>query len=189
MQDKVKIADQIIRNLQDVEDPELFVDIVNLGLIYGVDMEDSHCTVTMTLTTMGCPLNEYLDQEIKKAVLKTLGIESVDVKLVWYPVWSTDRMSDAAKKALGVGKIKSEKTHLEEKLLDLHTSIKTFAQEYPDFVQDMYDIGFTRIKIPGMLNTVGRVMNLELGSKAMGFDIEDVKKKLEEKGYKFDEGR
>ena len=68
MQDKVKIADQIIRNLQDVEDPELFVDIVNLGLIYGVDIEDSHCTVTMTLTTMGCPLNEYLDQEIKKAV-------------------------------------------------------------------------------------------------------------------------
>ncbi len=121
--------------------------------------------------------------------MKTPGIESVDVKLVWYPVWSTDRMSDAAKKALGVGKVKSEKSYSDEKLLDFHTSIKTFAQEYPDFAQDMYDIGFTRIKIPGMLNTVGRVMNLELGSKAMGFDIEDVKKKLEEKGYKFDEGR
>lgn len=193
--DKIKLADQVIQQLQKVEDPELFVDIVNLGLIYGVDIEGDKCTVSMTLTTMGCPLNAYLDEHIKKAVLAVPGIKQVEVKLVWYPVWTVDRMSDAAKKALGVGQKQKKasviqpkaKQNSKNKLLDLQTPIKTFAQRYPHFAQDMYDIGFTRIKIPGMLNTVGRVMTIKLGAKAMGFKLADVKKKLQQKGYEFDD--
>lgn len=191
--DKIKLADQVIQHLQKVEDPELFVDIVNLGLIYGVDIDQGKCTVKMTLTTMGCPLNAYLDKQIKRAVLEVPGIKEVEVKLVWYPVWTVDRMSEAAKKALGVGqkqttaKKETRKVSGQQKILDLHTPIKTLAQRYPHFVQDMDDIGFTRIKIPGMLNTVGRVMTIKLGAKAMGFNLADVKKKLEQKGYEFDD--
>ncbi len=189
-EDRIKLVDQVIQKLQSVEDPELFVDIVNLGLIYGVDIEGDKCTISMTLTTMGCPLNDYLDEHIKKAVLSVPGINHVDVKLVWYPVWNVNRMSEAAKKELGVGQTKQDRREQEEpktkknaKVLDLHTPIRSFADKYPHFVQDMYDIGFTRIKIPGMLNTVGRVMTLKLGAKAMHFDLEKVKKDLEKKGY------
>jgi metal-sulfur cluster biosynthetic enzyme len=188
--DRAKLADQVLQQLQTVEDPELFVDIVNLGLIYGVDLNGDKCTISMTLTTMGCPLNDYLEAEIKKAVLALPEIKQVEVKLVWYPVWTVDRMSAAAKKALGVGQNKVDQTAetvSQEKVLDLHTPIKSFADKYPDFVQDMYDIGFTRITIPGILNTVGRVMTLKLGAKAMGFDLTKAKHDLEQKGYRIDD--
>ncbi|MCI1290439.1 MAG: iron-sulfur cluster assembly protein [Lactobacillus sp.] len=188
--DRVKLADQVIQKLHTIEDPELFVDIVNLGLIYGVDLAGNKCTISMTLTTMGCPLNDYLEEHIKQAVLSLPEIKQVEIKLVWYPVWTVDRMSEAAKKALGVGQpVKQEKRAADKrkKVLDLHTPIKTFADRYPEFVKDMYDIGFTRITIPGMLNTVGRVMTLKLGAKAMGFDLDKVKHDLEQKGYQIDD--
>lgn len=194
--DKIKLADQVIQKLQTVEDPELFVDIVDLGLIYGVDIEGDHCTINMTLTTVGCPLNSYLDEHIKKAVLSLPEIKKVTIKLVWYPVWTVDRLSSAARKALGMDQKRNKKTavskEVEEnkqpaKVLDLETPIRTFADRYPHFVQDMYDIGFTRIKIPGMLNTVGHVMTLKLGAKAMKLDLQKVKQELEEKGYTFND--
>lgn len=193
--DKIKLADEVIQKLQTVEDPELFVDIVDLGLIYGVDIEGDHCTISMTLTTVGCPLNSYLDEHIKKAVLSLPEINKVTIKLVWYPVWTVDRLSAAARKALGMdqGQEKKKQTKNKEaeasqaKVLDLETPIRTFADKYPHFVQDMYDIGFTRIKIPGMLNTVGRVMTLKLGAKTMKLDLKKVKQELEEKGYTFND--
>lgn len=187
---QAELANQVLEKLQEVEDPELLVDVVNLGLIYGIDLDAGHCTVTMTLTTMGCPLSGYLDQAIKKAVLEVPGIDQVDIKLVWYPVWSVDRMSDSAKRQLGIGEETEQKKQEKAensvdtvKQIDCHTPIKTFADKYPSFADDMASIGFDRIKIPGMLNTVGRVMNLKLGSQAMGFDLAEVKQKLEEKGY------
>lgn len=193
--DKIKLADQVIQKLQTVQDPELFVDIVDLGLIYGVDIEGDHCTINMTLTTVGCPLNSYLDEHIKKAVLSVAGINHVTIKLVWYPVWTVDRLSAAARKALGMDKNANGKTGKSEqtkekstpKELDLETPIRTFADKYPNFTQDMYDVGFTRIKIPGMLNTVGRVMTLKLGAKAMKLDLKKVMQELEEKGYTFND--
>lgn len=193
--DKIKLADQVIQKLQTVQDPELFVDIVDLGLIYGVDIEGDHCTINMTLTTVGCPLNSYLDEHIKKAVLSLPEIKKVTVKLVWYPVWTVDRLSSAAREALGMDQGHSNKEQVQKKetkssqakVLDLETPIRTFADKYPHFVQDMYDIGFTRIKIPGMLNTVGRVMTLKLGAKAMKLDLNKVMQELEEKGYTFND--
>ena len=181
--DKLSLANQVIEKLQEVEDPELLVDVVNLGLIYGVDItEDGCCTVTMTLTAMGCPLSDYLDQQIKAAVCQVPGITEAAVKLVWYPVWSPARLSASAKAALGISG-QEQAAPAATKKLDTRTPIKTLADRYPSFVDDMEAIGFDRIKQPGMLQTVGRVMNLRLGCQAMGFDLEEVKQQLQAKGY------
>lgn len=173
--------------LTQVIDPELQVDVVNLGLIYGIDIEGDKATIKMTLTIMGCPLSDYLERHIQKAVLSVAGIKSCDIKLVWYPVWTTERLSSAAKKQLGVtnhdDQIKQEKA-TKEKIIDFSVPIKKMADEYPDFVQIMYDCGFTRIKIPGLLKTVGRVMTIPLGAQAMKLDLAKVKKAFEDKGYK-----
>lgn len=185
---KLQLVDQVIEKLQKVEDPELFVDIVNLGLVYGIEIKDRSCQVNLTLTTMGCPLSQYLDKEIKKAILELPEIDQVEVKLVWYPVWTPERMTQAAKKMLGMAEKEAPKEPEKPgKLLDVDTPIKTLADKYPDFVQDMYDIGFTRITISGMVSTVGRMMTLRLGAKAMGFELEKVKADLIEKGYQFND--
>ncbi|OXC29353.1 iron-sulfur cluster assembly protein [Lactobacillus crispatus] len=183
----IKQIDQIMTALTQVIDPELQVDVVNLGLIYGIDIEGDKATIKMTLTIMGCPLSDYLEQHIQKAVLSVAGIKSCDIKLVWYPVWTTERLSSAAKKQLGVtnhdDQIKQEKA-TKEKIIDFSVPIKKMADEYPDFVQIMYDCGFTRIKIPGLLKTLGRVMTIPLGAQAMKLDLAKVKKAFEDKGYK-----
>lgn len=99
--EKMKAA--IIAALERVIDPELGIDIINLGLIYGVDLDETgHCDVEMTLTTMGCPLTDVLDNDIHQELLAVPGINSVDLHLVWYPAWGPERMSRAAKMALGI---------------------------------------------------------------------------------------
>lgn len=189
-EENLKLVDQIMTALQQVEDPELLVDVVNLGLIYGIDIENHKATVKMTLTISGCPLSSYLQNSIQKAVLSVPEIDQCDVKLVWYPVWSPERMSEAAKEQLGIRKNKEGKAAKEtnnsepEKVIDFSVPIKKLAQEYPDFVQIMYDCGFTRIKIPGLLNTVGRVMTIPLGAQAMHLDLDKIKQAFEAKGYK-----
>ena len=78
----------------------------------------------------------------------------------------------------------SRRKATKEKIIDFSVPIKKMADEYPDFVQIMYDCGFTRIKIPGLLKTVGRVMTIPLGAQAMKLDLAKVKKAFEDKGYK-----
>lgn len=69
MQEKnLELVDKIMTALQGVEDPELLIDVVNLGLIYGIDIEGDHATIKMTLTIVGCPLSTYLQNAIEKAV-------------------------------------------------------------------------------------------------------------------------
>jgi metal-sulfur cluster biosynthetic enzyme len=86
-----------------VLDPELGVDIVNLGLVYGVDMDDEGvCTVTMTLTAMGCPLAGEIESEVKKALVDLPEVKDTNVDIVWNPPWSKDKMSRYAKIALGI---------------------------------------------------------------------------------------
>lgn len=186
-EENIKQVDQIMTALTKVIDPELQVDVVNLGLIYGIDIEGDKATIKMTLTVMGCPLSDYLQEHIQKAVLSVAGIKSCDIKLVWYPVWTVERLSAAAKKQLGVtdhdDQIKQPEA-VKEKVIDFSMPIKKMADEYPDFVQIMYDCGFTRIKIPGLLKTVGRVMTIPLGAQAMKLDLAKVKKAFEDKGYK-----
>ncbi|MDT9606149.1 iron-sulfur cluster assembly protein [Lactobacillus johnsonii] len=193
MQEKnLKLVDKIMTALQGVEDPELLIDVVNLGLIYGIDIEGDHATITMTLTIVGCPLSTYLQNAIEKAVLSVPEINTCDIKLVWYPVWNPERMTVAAKKQLGMldneqaldQENEIEETEEKEKIIDFSVPIKKLAEEYPDFIQIMYDCGFTRIKIPGLLSTVGRVMTIPLGAQAMKIDLDKIKQAFEDKGYK-----
>ncbi len=193
MQEKnLKLVDKIMTALQSVEDPELLIDVVNLGLIYGIDIEGDHATIKMTLTIVGCPLSTYLQNAIEKAVLSVPEINKCDIKLVWYPVWNPERMTVAAKKQLGMldneqaldQENEIEETEEKEKIIDFSVPIKKLAEEYPDFIQIMYDCGFTRIKIPGLLSTVGRVMTIPLGAQAMKIDLDRVKQAFEDKGYK-----
>ena len=99
-----QIKNRILENLEQVIDPELGIDIVNLGLIYEVDFtgETGEAIVKMTLTTMGCPLADVITDNIHDALADVEEVKNVEVKLVWYPAWTTDRMSRYARIALGI---------------------------------------------------------------------------------------
>lgn len=95
--------DSVMGALEQVIDPELGIDLVNLGLIYDVQVdEDGHCIITMTLTTMGCPLGDFLNDAITKAATSVDGVNDCKINLVWEPAWGIDRMSRFAKIALGL---------------------------------------------------------------------------------------
>lgn len=97
------IKERILTALETVIDPELGIDIVNLGLIYEIDFAETGDTVIqMTLTTMGCPLADILTDSIHDALKEVPEVTNVDVKLVWYPAWTTDKMSRYARIALGI---------------------------------------------------------------------------------------
>ncbi|MFC4322352.1 metal-sulfur cluster assembly factor [Litchfieldia salsa] len=97
------LEENIMGALETVNDPELGVDIVNLGLVYGVELDDEGIlTVTMTLTSMGCPLAGTIAENVKAVLADLPEIKEVDVNIVWNPPWSKDKMSRYAKIALGV---------------------------------------------------------------------------------------
>lgn len=97
------LKDNLLGALENVIDPELGIDIVNLGLIYGVDMDDEGlCTVTMTLTSMGCPLAGHIEQDIRRCLADLPEIKEIKVDIVWNPPWGKDKMSRYAKIALGI---------------------------------------------------------------------------------------
>ncbi|MGH3376379.1 MAG: metal-sulfur cluster assembly factor [Actinoallomurus sp.] len=87
--------------LREVIDPELGVDIVDLGLVYDVRVADGLALVRMTMTTPGCPLGGYLDDAVRGCLWGAPGVEEVDVRIVWYPPWRPEMMSGAAKAQLG----------------------------------------------------------------------------------------
>ncbi|KRL75127.1 metal-sulfur cluster assembly factor [Secundilactobacillus paracollinoides] len=97
------IENKAMTALEDVIDPELGIDMVNLGLIYDINVDDDGaCVVTMTLTTMGCPLGNLLNDQITQAIVSVDGVTACDINLVWEPAWDMDRMSRFAKVALGI---------------------------------------------------------------------------------------
>lgn len=97
------IKEQILSALETVIDPELGIDIVNLGLIYDIDFQpNGEATIKMTLTTMGCPLADLLTDQIHEALNELPEVTKTEVKLVWYPAWTTDKMSRYARIALGI---------------------------------------------------------------------------------------
>ncbi len=88
--------------LKTVMDPELGVNIFDLGLIYGVDITDSGVLVTMTMTSAACPMHNFLSQLVDNAVYEALeGKSEVEVKVVFEPAWTPDLMSEAARNILG----------------------------------------------------------------------------------------
>jgi len=97
------VKDSIMGALELVVDPELGMDIVNLGLVYDVKMdEEGLTTIDMTLTSMGCPLAGTIVENVKQALADIPEVKGVDVNIVWNPPWSKDRMSRYAKIALGI---------------------------------------------------------------------------------------
>ena len=95
--------DDVLVALHRVEDPELGMDIVELGLMYDVEVDGPSVKVIHSLTSMGCPAGPMIEEGIRDAAASVPGVEAVDVELVWDPPWTPDRMSDDAKFILGFG--------------------------------------------------------------------------------------
>jgi len=99
----MNLKDQIVSALKKVYDPEMPVNIYELGLIYGIDIDESGgVTVRMTLTAPNCPVAGTLPGEVERAVRSVPGVTAAKVELTFDPPWSKDRMSEAAKLALGL---------------------------------------------------------------------------------------
>lgn len=98
-----ELYEAVVAALKDIYDPEIPVNIYDLGLIYGVDVTaDGHAVVTMTLTTPHCPVAETMPTEVELRVGSVPGIGSSEVNLVWEPAWDPAKMSDDAKLELGM---------------------------------------------------------------------------------------
>lgn len=93
--------EQVIGKLRECLDPELGVNIVDLGLVYGVTIEGSQVNVIMTLTTPGCPLDSYFTKDISTRLKTIKGISDVSVELTFEPPWSPTKMSEESKDLLG----------------------------------------------------------------------------------------
>jgi FeS assembly SUF system protein len=97
------VYDAIIEALKDIYDPEIPVNIYDLGLIYNVEVtDDGHAVVTMTLTTPHCPVAESMPMEVELRVGSVPGVGHAEVNLVWDPPWDPHKMSDEAKLELGM---------------------------------------------------------------------------------------
>ena len=94
-------AEDVEAALTNVIDPELGLDFVELGLIYGIEIEGGDVHVTFTLTSPGCPIGPQVSEQIEEFVGELDGVDSVDSAMVFSPPWSPDRMSEDAKFALG----------------------------------------------------------------------------------------
>ena len=95
--------EDVVEALRQVEDPELGMDIVDLGLLYDVEVVGPRVKVTHSLTSMGCPVGPLIQEDINRVTRELPGVEDVDVELTWDPPWTPDKMSDDAKFILGFG--------------------------------------------------------------------------------------
>ena len=97
------LKEKIISEIKKIYDPEIPVNIFELGLIYKIDInENRKVLIEMTLTSPNCPVAESLPNSVKENILKIDEVESVDLKLVWNPPWTKDKMSEAAKLELNL---------------------------------------------------------------------------------------
>ena len=96
------VKNKIIEEIKKIYDPELPVNIYELGLIYDIKVDGSRAEIKMTLTTPNCPVAESLPKEVKEGAMQVEGIDDVDLQLVWDPPWTKDMMSDAAKLELNL---------------------------------------------------------------------------------------
>jgi metal-sulfur cluster biosynthetic enzyme len=95
--------EEVVEALRQVEDPELGMDIVELGLFYGAEVDGDNVKVTYTLTSMGCPAGPMIQEDIERVLMEIPGIGDVASELTFDPPWTPDRMSDDAKFILGFG--------------------------------------------------------------------------------------
>jgi metal-sulfur cluster biosynthetic enzyme len=95
------LREQVLDALRNVNDPELGINIVDLGLVYGVELDGDTVHITYTLTTMGCPIGPLIEAEMKQFLSGVEGIENVEAEMVLRPPWTPEMMSEEAKAALG----------------------------------------------------------------------------------------
>jgi FeS assembly SUF system protein len=96
------LYEAVIDALKDIYDPEIPVNIYDLGLVYGLEFAEAHAIVTMTLTTPHCPVAESMPAEVEMRVSAVPGVASAEVNLIWDPPWDPQKMSDEAKLELGM---------------------------------------------------------------------------------------
>jgi metal-sulfur cluster biosynthetic enzyme len=94
--------EKILELLSEVYDPEIPIDIVNLGLIYGIDIQGGNVVISMTMTSPGCPASTQIAGESKLVVEEIPGVESVDIEIVWDPPWDPSKMSEEAQQSMGL---------------------------------------------------------------------------------------
>jgi metal-sulfur cluster biosynthetic enzyme len=99
--DPEALKEQILAALKNVVDPELGINIVDLGLVYGVDLQGTNVHITYTLTTMGCPIGPLIEAEMKQFLSGVEGVDEVEAEMVLRPPWTPEMMSEEAKAALG----------------------------------------------------------------------------------------
>ena len=99
----VPTKEEVTDALRQVEDPELGMDIVDLGLLYDVEIEGPKVKVIHSLTSMGCPAGPMIQESIHDVTAQVPGVEEVEVELTWEPPWTPDKMSEDAKFILGFG--------------------------------------------------------------------------------------
>tara|TARA_B100001778_G_scaffold32113_1_gene23351 strand:- start:110 stop:412 length:303 start_codon:yes stop_codon:yes gene_type:complete len=98
-----KLKEKVISEIKKIYDPEIPVNIYELGLIYKIEIiEDKKVNIDMTLTTPNCPVADSLPKMVKNNILKINGVSDVDLKLIWDPPWTKDKMSEAAKLELNL---------------------------------------------------------------------------------------
>ena len=95
--------EDVVEALRQVEDPELGMDIVELGLFYDAEVEDGKVHVKYSLTSIGCPVGPMIQEDIQRVVSELPGVEQVEAELTWDPPWTPDKMSEDAKFILGFG--------------------------------------------------------------------------------------
>ena len=98
----MELKEKVINEIKKIYDPEIPVNIYELGLIYDINVNQKNVSVKMTLTTPNCPVAESLPKEVKEGAMQVEGIEEVDLELVWDPPWTKDMMSEAAKLELNL---------------------------------------------------------------------------------------
>lgn len=99
--DREAIKERVLEALKEVLDPELGVNIVDLGLVYGVEVEGDTVHITYTLTTMGCPIGPLIEAQMRQVIAGIPGVNHVNAELVLRPPWTPEMMSEEAKAALG----------------------------------------------------------------------------------------
>ena len=103
MSEEIRITkDQVVEALKDVYDPEIPVNVVDLGLIYNVNVADGDVHVEMTLTAQGCGMGPYIAQQAEWRIAEMEGVEDVEVDLVFDPPWSPERITEDGKRLLGI---------------------------------------------------------------------------------------
>ena len=98
----MEIKENIIEELKKIYDPELPVNIYELGLVYDIKVDGNKAQIKMTLTSPNCPVAESLPKEVENSAMQVDGIDKVDLQLVWDPPWTQDMMSEAAKLELNL---------------------------------------------------------------------------------------